>query len=90
MSGSSNVLYARSPSGSSEGFLLFEHDGWLVARPFDTRRLAFTGDPVPIAPKVKGTDPLEAGTFTVSDTGVLAFGGGTTALEAARLDRSRG
>ncbi len=88
MDGSSNVLYTRTPSGSSEGFLLYEHDGWLVARPFDSRSLAFKGDPVPVAPKVKGTNPLEAGTFTASDTGVLAFGGGTTALrQIAWADR---
>jgi serine/threonine protein kinase len=88
MNGTSNVVYARSPSGSAEGFLLFEHDGWLVARPFDTRKLEFTGDPVSIAPKVKGTDPLEAGTFTVSDTGILAYGGGATALrQLAWTDR---
>jgi Tol biopolymer transport system component len=88
MSGTSNVLYAPSPSGSPGGFLLFEHDGWLVARPFDARRLGFTGEPVPIAPKVKGSDPLAAGTFTVSETGVLAYGSGTTALrQLAWVDR---
>jgi Tol biopolymer transport system component len=88
MDGSSNVLFTRSLSGGSEGFLLYEHDGWLVARPFDSRTLELEGDPVPVAPKVKGTNPLEAGTFTASDTGVLAFGGGTTALrQLAWADR---
>ena len=88
MSGTSNVLFARPPSGGSEGFLLFEHDGWLVARPFDSRRLEFKGDAVPIAPKVKGANPLEAGTFSASETGMLAFGGGTTALrQLAWADR---
>ncbi len=88
MSGTSNVLYASSPSGSSRGFLLFEHDGWLVARPFDARRLELAGEPIPIAPKVKGSDPLAAGTFTVSETGVLAYGSGTTALrQLAWIDR---
>ncbi|MGH9315540.1 MAG: protein kinase domain-containing protein, partial [Thermoanaerobaculia bacterium] len=66
MSGNSNGLFA-------EGYLLFERDGWLVARRFDARGLEFTGEPLPIAPKVKGTDPLRAAAFTVSDTGVLAF-----------------
>ncbi len=76
MGGSSNVLFARTSAGNSEGFLLFERDGWLVARKFDAGKLAFTGEPFPLASKVRGADPLRAGTFTASDTGVLAFGVG--------------
>ncbi|HEV2064056.1 MAG TPA: protein kinase [Thermoanaerobaculia bacterium] len=69
-SASSNALFA--PSGHA----LFERDGWLVARKLDLRRLAFEGEPVPVAANVKGSDPLRAGSFTVSETGVLAYGTG--------------
>ena len=77
MGGSSNALFARASADDSGGSLLFERDGWLVARKFDPGKLAFAGEPLPLAPNVRGADSLRAGTFTASETGVLAFGGGT-------------
>ena len=77
MGGSSNALFTRASAQDPEGFLLFERDGWLTARRFDPDKLAFTGEPVPIAPKVRGADPLRPGTFTASEAGVLAFGEGS-------------
>ncbi len=73
----SNALFARTTPDGSEGSLLFERDGWLVARRFDPARGVFIGEPFSIAAKVRGADPLRAGSFTASDTGVLAYGGGT-------------
>ncbi len=78
MGGGSNALFARASADDSGGSLLFERDGWLVARKFDPGKLAFAGEPVPLAPNVRGADSLRAGTFTASE-GVLAFGGGTGA-----------
>jgi Tol biopolymer transport system component/predicted Ser/Thr protein kinase len=77
MGGYSNALFARSSPSESEGSVLFERDGWLVARPFDLGKLAFTGEPLPFIPKVRGADPLRVGSFTASDTGVLVFGEGS-------------
>ncbi len=77
MSGTSNVLFAPVSVGGSEGHLLFEREGWLVARKLDLRTLRFEGDPMPIAEKIKASDPLTAAMFTVSETGVLAYGKGT-------------
>jgi serine/threonine protein kinase/Tol biopolymer transport system component len=56
------------------GWLLFVRDGALLARPFDTNRLDFTGDQFWISDKV-GSDPLyfNYSTFSVSDNGVLVF-----------------
>ncbi|HEY9430546.1 MAG TPA: protein kinase [Blastocatellia bacterium] len=56
------------------GWLVFGLDGKLLARPFDTNRLDFTGDPIVISEKV-GSDPIDVTniTFSVSDNGVLVF-----------------
>ncbi len=78
MNGTSNVLFAPGSSGASEGYLLFEREGWLVARKLDAATLRFEGDPIPIAEKIQASDPLTAAMFTVSGTGVLAYGKGTS------------
>jgi eukaryotic-like serine/threonine-protein kinase len=62
-----NVLY-------SQGHLLFMRDTTLVARPFDVRRLAATGEEFPIAEGVQrqGVEPSQ-GVFSVSQNGVLVY-----------------
>jgi eukaryotic-like serine/threonine-protein kinase len=59
---------------SGEGWLLFGRDGALLARPFDTSRMEFTGEPFSLSDKV-GSEPisLNYSTFSVSDDGVLVF-----------------
>jgi eukaryotic-like serine/threonine-protein kinase len=57
----SSALYA------PEGYLLYLRGETLVAQPFDAKRFALTGDPVPIA------QPVDPHSFSVSDTGVLAY-----------------
>jgi len=61
-------------TASGDGWLLFGRDGVLLARPFDARRLEFTGEPVLISDKV-GSDLVAINyfTFSVSDNGVLVF-----------------
>jgi Tol biopolymer transport system component len=56
------------------GWMLFERDGALLARPFDTSQLDFTGELFLLSDKV-GSDvvSLYYPTFSVSDTGVLVF-----------------
>jgi len=58
----------------SGGWLVFGRDGALLARPFDTSRLDFTGEPFSLSDKV-GSDPFSLNyfTFSVSDNGVLVF-----------------
>ena len=90
MSGNSNVLFAPSSAGASEGYLLFEREGFLMARRFDAAALRLEGDPLTVAERVRGSDPLTAGNFTVSQTGVLAYGKGTQIgyRQLVWLDRS--
>jgi Tol biopolymer transport system component len=53
------------------GQVLSVSQGTLVARPFSLDKLAFTGDPVPVAEKVASQSDLAH--FSVSETGVLAY-----------------
>src|SRR5262245_12022346 len=63
-----------SDTAGGAGWLIFVHDGALLARPFDTSRLEFTGEPLSLSDKV-GSDPIALNyyTFSVSDNGVLVF-----------------
>ena len=56
------------------GWLLFAQDGALLAQPFDTSRMDFTGEPFSLSDKV-GSDVISTTypTFSVSDNGVLVF-----------------
>jgi Tol biopolymer transport system component len=66
---------AADPGDSADGgWLIFGRDGALLARPFDTRRIEFTGEPFSLSNKV-GTDLVNTNyfTFSVSDNGVLVF-----------------
>ena len=56
----------------SQGRLIFLRDNTLMAQPFDIDRLALAGEPRPAAEQVELNGPASA-TFTVSDTGVLAY-----------------
>jgi len=61
-------------TASGAGWLVFGRDDALLARPFDTSRLEFTGEPFSLSDKV-GRDILSSNnsTFSVSDNGVLVF-----------------
>jgi Tol biopolymer transport system component/predicted Ser/Thr protein kinase len=64
---SSNAIYG-------QGRLLFLQNGTLMAQPFDTKRLATTGEAVPIAEQVQSL--LSSGTVeavSVSQSGLLAY-----------------
>ena len=58
----------------ANGYLLFSHDGDLVAQKFDVSRLALSGPVVPIARNIEFDTFFHDGMFTVSDTGVLVYG----------------
>ena len=61
-----NVAYSPAPDGSSAGYLLYLQARILVARPFDARRLEFTGEAFPIAEQVQLFGASSTAVFSVS------------------------
>ena len=67
----SDGIYAASASGeANKGWLLFMRERALMAQPFDSGRLALTGEPFLVA------DQADPGSFSVSDTGILVYQSG--------------
>jgi len=60
-------------TANGAGWLVFGRDGVLLARPFDTRRLDFTGEPFSLSDKLGRDFVAGPSTFSVSDNGVLVF-----------------
>jgi serine/threonine protein kinase len=69
----SNAAYVPRAAGSSIGYLLYLRNRILQARPFDERRLEFTGEAVPVVEKVRLFGASDTAVFSVSDNGVLAY-----------------
>jgi serine/threonine protein kinase len=63
----SQVVYAHP------GFLLYMLGDTLLARPFDPASLRVTGEGIPVAEQVERNSSSRRGSFTVSQTGVLAY-----------------
>jgi Tol biopolymer transport system component len=81
---SSNAVY-------SSGYVLFLRENTLMARPFDEKRLATTGDAVPVAEQVRSMYPGSSavGVFAVSQEGLLAYQAGPMASQQLTwFDRS--
>jgi Tol biopolymer transport system component len=56
------------------GHVLFVRDGTLFAQPFDTEKLRFAGDPVPVVSQEMEQDVgLGKAGFSVADSGVLVY-----------------
>jgi Tol biopolymer transport system component len=85
------LLEAESNGVYASGYLLYLRESNLMAQPFDPKRLATTGDAVPIAEKV-GHIYNAAGTFGIfsaSTNGAVAYvNGGSGALGLTWLDRT--
>ena len=79
--------YAPSQNGGP-GYLLFLRDTTLFAQPFDPKRLELSGDAVPVADQVGSFPGANAGLFSASETGVLAYrvGTGSTGTQLAWVD----
>jgi eukaryotic-like serine/threonine-protein kinase len=74
-----NAVYAR-------GRILFVRESTLMAQPFDEQGLALTGEPVPIADQIEtSATSIPIGSFSVSQTGVLAYQTGASALGGVQL-----
>jgi len=67
------LFTCRSQAEYASGHILYVRDGTLMARPFDTDLLEFTGDPFAIATPVKFLAPASRGIFSASDNGELVF-----------------
>src|SRR5262249_25477421 len=67
-------------SRTAPGFLLFVQQGKLVARPFDVSRGELGGDPVTVADLVGFDSATNAGAFSVSAAGPIAYRSGRPAL----------
>jgi Tol biopolymer transport system component/predicted Ser/Thr protein kinase len=72
MLGDRQVTYTASLIGGP-GRLLFMRDTTLFAQPFDPGSFQLTGEPVPVADQVGSFAPANAGLYSVSDNGVLAY-----------------
>jgi Tol biopolymer transport system component len=78
----SRVVYA------APGYLLFVRENTLVAQPFDLKKLATTGEAVPVGEGL-GVDSVGLASFSVSTTGVLAYrAGDLTGQRLLWVDRS--
>ena len=81
---------ADSSAMYAQGHLLFVRGTTLVARPFDAKRLAFTGEEVPVAEHLLTRGIFNnSWVFSVSANGVLAYqSAGVSALHLTWLDRA--
>ncbi|HVS81530.1 MAG TPA: protein kinase [Pyrinomonadaceae bacterium] len=70
------------------GYLLFMRERTLMARPFDSDKLQFTGEPFPLAEQVSLNTIPGFANFSVSDNGVLTYMSGSVGnSEPALFDR---
>ena len=74
----------------SQGYLLFVRGTTLMAQPFDPKRLATTGDAVPVANRIQKNVLNAHGAFGVSANGFLVYKTGPTrdTAQLAWFDRS--
>jgi eukaryotic-like serine/threonine-protein kinase len=75
----SNVVYA------APGYLLFVRENTLMAQAFDSKQLSLVGSAAPIAQGVLVNLPYGRAILSVSDNGVLVYGGAPSAAEPSRL-----
>jgi serine/threonine protein kinase len=80
----SNAIYV------PPGLVLFIREGTLMALPFDASPLQDTGDPFPVAEQVDWDANNNKGSFSLSQTGVLAYfpGAGSQNVKLTWFDRA--
>jgi serine/threonine-protein kinase len=62
------------------GHIVYLNKGTIFALPFDVDRLEATGSPAPVVQNVTASDAEGAAQLTFSDTGLMAYVRGTTAI----------
>jgi dipeptidyl aminopeptidase/acylaminoacyl peptidase len=68
------LLSELSEVAAPPGYLLFVREATLIAQPFDAKRLELTGSAFPLAKGISNSYPRTGfASFSVSDTGVLAY-----------------
>ena len=73
----------------AQGHLLFLRGNTLMSRAFDTGRLTFTGDALPVAEQIQvGYSVLALASFAVSQNGALAYQSGVNDVLLTWLDRT--
>jgi Tol biopolymer transport system component len=70
------AFYAPAPGGGT-GHLIFLRGATLMAQPFDPNKMTLTGEPAAIADGVDSFANTNHGLFSVSDTGMLVYRGGS-------------
>jgi len=70
---SKRLFACRSQAQYANGHILYLQDGTLMARPFDTGSLEFTGDPFALVGHVQFLGPASRGVFSASGTGRLVY-----------------
>ncbi len=83
------LFRARSDAIYSSGHILYAQATTLLARRFDAKRRALSGEAFPVAEGVRYDDLLTCAFFSASETGTLAYhGGGAELSRLVWLDRA--
>ena len=70
------LLRARSNAIYANGHVLFVRENYLLAQPFDPKKLELTGDPVRVAQNVTNVPGFFRAVFSAAEDGTLAFATG--------------
>jgi eukaryotic-like serine/threonine-protein kinase len=73
---------------ASPGFVLYVRNGALLAQPFDARARALTGPAVTLIDDIAHFSPTGGASFSVSQTGTLAFSRRVAASQMRWVDRT--
>ena len=82
------LIAAESRMMFANGYMLYVQAGTLQAHRFDLSTLGFVGDPKPLAERVWYFKANGMAEFSASETGVVAFHGGTSDTELLWFDRA--
>jgi Tol biopolymer transport system component len=72
------------------GYLLYVRGGNLFAQPFDEKKAVFSGEPIPLAESIHYHFGPANASFSVSQTGVVAYEAAQTPLRLVWFDRKGG
>ncbi len=72
------LVDAQSDAAYSQGQLLYLREVTLMAQPFDLKKLAFSGDAVPVVDQVRSVGNVRRGIFSVSQNGLLIYQSGAS------------
>jgi len=67
------LFYGSSPIAYAMGHVLYIEDKILMARPFDLKRLDFSGDAFPVAENILFNPIISNGVFSASQNGMLLY-----------------